>query len=503
MTQLTAKALKFFEDRGISPENVLRMGVYSAQRVTTGDESRAEPSASGNIIAFPFFERGEVVAEKYRGAAKRFLQRPNPRKTFYNSDILDDPSLHDGRAALVIVEGEIDCLSVIEAGCPFVVSVPDGAPPARDGDGKLIDIPDDDPADVDPEHDEKFAFVANNWERLKLVKRIIVATDADEPGRRLAAEIVRRLGRVRCYFVTFPAGCKDMNDVLVQAGGKAVIELIFAAKPYPVSGVYSYSDLPEEPEFCALITGWGRLDEFLKVYRPALMVVTGLANHGKSAWTAQLVAQLAAFHHWPVAIASFEMRLRPFVTDRLAAVFLDGKPRQLWSFAEHCAARNWLDEMFCFIAPEPDCEAVHDIGWLLIKAEAAVIRHGAKVLLVDPWNEIEHAKRRDETLTEYTSRALRELKDFGRRFDVLVIVVAHPAKGSVSKSPEELTLYDVSDSAAFQNKADLGLVIARLGDVAMDRQTGIYVRKIRYQPDAGKIGAIELVFDPESGLFSH
>jgi hypothetical protein len=43
--------------------------------------------------------------------------------------------------------------------------------------------------------------------------------------------------------------------------------------------------------------------------------------------------------------------------------------------------------------PEPDCEAVHDIGWLLEKAEAAIIRHGAKVLLIDPWNQVGKARR--------------------------------------------------------------------------------------------------------------
>jgi twinkle protein len=93
-------------------------------------------------------------------------------------------------------------------------------------------------------------------------------------------------------------------------------------------------------------------------------------------------------------------------------------------------------------------------GWLLEKAEVAIIRHGAKVLLIDRWNEVEHAPRRAETLTEYTNRALRGAEGFWRRFDVLIIVVAHPAKGAVYKAPEELTLYDVSDPAAFQNNAD-------------------------------------------------
>jgi twinkle protein len=142
------------------------------------------------------------------------------------------------------------------------------------------------------------------------------------------------------------------------------------------------------------------------------------------------------------------------------------------------------------------------VSWLIEKAEVAVIRHGARVAVIDPWNEIEHSRRREESLTEYTNRALRELKDFGRRFDVLVIVVAHPTKSATNKSPEELTLYDVSDSAAFQNKADLGVIVARLGDLATDNLTGVFVRKVRYQPDTGTIGAIELTFDRAAGMFS-
>ena len=97
---------------------------------------------------------------------------------------------------------------------------------------------------------------------------------------------------------------------------------------------------------------------------------------------------------------------------------------------------------------------------------------------------------------------MRDLKDFGRKFDLLIIIVADPIKAAITKNPEELTLYDVSDSAAFQNKSDLGVVIARLGDVTIDKLTGVFVRKIRYQPDTGKIGAVELTFDPESRLFS-
>lgn len=514
MAILSPKAVKFFEARAISGETAARMGIYTGRRVTTGDEGFAvEPDPTGDVLVFPFIDDGKEVAAKYRMAGKRFAQKPGCPKTFYNVGVLNDPVLTERDNPLVIVEGELDCLAVIEAGYPFVVSVPDGAPPARDGDGKLIHVPET-AFDVDPENDGKFSFIANNWERLKWVKHIILAVDGDEPGQRLAAELVRRLGRPRCSFVTYPAKdcvtgkdgalrpAKDMNEILEQFGSEAVLGLIKDAQPYPVSGVYKFSQLPNEPEPVPVTTGWGRLDPYLKLYAPALMVVTGPAGHGKSTWTTQLSANIATIHGWGVGIASFEMRTK-YVADGLRSAFLDGKLRRDWTELDKARSLEWLEKNFVFIAPEPDDEDVHDVAWILDKAAAAVIRHGIKVLLVDPWNELEHARRRDESPTEYVGRALQMIKSFARRYGVLVIVVAHPTKGSVAnKAIEDLSLYDIADSAHFQNKADLGVVIARMGDPTVDTLSAVFVKKVRYQPDAGKQGVIELNYDQHRRTFS-
>ena len=84
-------------------------------------------------MVFPFLERGVVVNEKYRAPGKKFWQRAGGRRTFWNSDALDDPALEAGHQALVITEGELDALTAIECGFPLSVSVPDGAPPVPEG----------------------------------------------------------------------------------------------------------------------------------------------------------------------------------------------------------------------------------------------------------------------------------------------------------------------------------------------------------------------------------
>jgi twinkle protein len=506
MSEIAAAALRWFEKRGIDAETVVRSGIYT---VAKGADGELTPSATGNVIVFPYLESGKEVAAKYRAAGKRFWQKAGARKTFFNDDVLLDPSLASGDQALVITEGEMDCLSCLQAGYPFAVSVPDGAPPARDASGKLIDVPEG-TADVDPDNDEKYRYIVNNWEALAKVKRIVIATDGDEPGVRLAAELVRRLGRVRCYFVAYPKEavvddgegrkrpCKDLNEVLLAFGAAEVVRIIASATPYPVAGVYRLSAFPQEPDLMPVSTGWEMLDDHLKVYAPAFMVVSGVAGAGKSSWANQLVANLALRHEWTIAIASFEMRVRPYVTDTLCSVLLD-EPRRFWTQSNRDVAAKWMENRFVFIAPEPDDEATHDINWLLERAEVAVIRHGARVLLIDPWNEIEHERRRDESISDYTGRAIRELKSFGRRFDVLVIVVAHPTKNAVEKGADKITLYDISDSSAFANKADIGVIIARLS--GSEPGSSIIIRKIRYQPDAGRLGTVDLFFDEDRRIF--
>lgn len=381
--------------------------------------------------------------------------------------------------AHISVCGNCDMLTARQCGFPFSVSVPDGAPPATykynpDGD------------------DNKFSYLIEEWDRLKSIKKIIIAVDDDPPGKVLANELVRRLGKVRCYWVQYPEGCKDLNEVLVKHGPEAVKNVLNAPKPYPVNGLYKLSDYPAEPELKPLSTGWKSLDQNLLMFFPCFMVVTGLAGGGKSTWTNQLVAQMAAHHGWKSAIASFEMRLEPYVTDTLRAVYLD-KEKSQWSSHDVLESNRWIENHFVFIAPSADDEEDHDLDWLIERAAAAVIRHGIRILVIDPWNEIEHAKSRHESLTEYTGRAIRSLKKFGMDFDCLVILVAHPTKGAANKDPTDISLYDVSDSAHFANKADLGVVIAREPHSLV---TNVITRKVRFQPDTGVPGTVSLSYDP-------
>jgi twinkle protein len=308
MKTLGPIGVELFERRNISAETAARYGIYTARRQS---DAIVIPASDGNVVVFPFVERGIVVNEKYRAPGKKFWQLSGGRRTFWNSDALDDPALEAGHQSLVITEGEIDALTSIECGFPLSVSVPDGAPAVPEG-----EKPDElEPIDPGSEHAGKFEYLWINRDRLKQIKRFILATDSDRPGQRLRAELVRRLSPSRCMFVEYPPDCKDLNDVAMHHGKEAVAAVLNAAKPYPVRGLYRLSDYPDREVLPTFGTGWWTVDNHLRLFAGEFMVVTGIPGHGKSTWVLNLLCNLSVLYGWRAAVFSPEMPTVPHLRD--------------------------------------------------------------------------------------------------------------------------------------------------------------------------------------------
>lgn len=90
-------------------------------------------------------------------------------------------------------------------------------------------------------------------------------------------------------------------------------------------------------------------------------------------------------------------------------------------------------------------------------------RYGIRGLLVDPYNELDHQRPSHMSETEYVSQMLTKIKRFAQHHDVHVWFVAHPRQLRDWKG-QPPTMYDISGSAHFINKADNGLVIHRNRD---------------------------------------
>jgi twinkle protein len=468
----------FLEGRGLSIELATRFGIHTANVKGT------KPGAS--VLVFPYMENGAVVNEKFRMLPKeKFWQLSDKRKIFWNADALDDPALEAGLQPLVICEGELDALAAVQSGFPLSVSVPDGAPPPTHH-----GAPQEEHGPIGDESSGRYEFLWNARDKLKRVKRFVLATDGDAPGSKLREELTRRLSAGRCSFLEYPIGCKDINDVLRKGGAEAVALLINGAKQCPVRGLYRLSDYPDEGELKTFTSGWPLLDQHFKLFMGEFIVITGIPQHGKSSFALQLLAHLANLHGFRAAIFSPEMKIVPVVRDRFRSI---KSGRANYSTPEINA---WIEDNFVFIGADPLRQVeddYFDLEWIIDKATEAVLRDGIRVLLLDPWNEVEHARQKGESMTDYVARGIRMLKRFARDYNVIVIVVAHPTKMARGKDGklERPTLYDISDSAHWYNKPDHGLVIYRQFETEV---SDIDIVKSRFD-EAGETGMVKMKFD--------
>jgi twinkle protein len=470
---LTDSAIKFFDERGITIE------VLARNRIAIERVWMPQLEDEANCVAFPYLRNGDVVNVKYRDNNKNFRQISGAEKTLYKYDDIDDE-------CTIICEGEMDALALEVAGFKNAVSVPDGAP-----------------APTAKTMDTKFSFLED--ERLDKVKRFILAVDNDEPGRKLEEELSRRLGRERCAKVTWVQGCKDANEVLIKMGADVLRECIESAQIYPVEGVVSVFDI--EDDLQNLLdnglpqgepTGWSSVD---KLYTPAAgqwTLVTGIPSMGKSEWLDALAINIAESAGWVFGVCSPENQPITWHTAKLLEKRMSKRIKAgALSEREFTEAKHWLANHFHFILPEqPTLENV------LEKAKVLVRRHGLKGLIIDPYNELDHTRRKEGiSETEYVSSFLTQLRTFARQQSVHIWLVAHPAKLFKDKDgtypvPDG---YTVSGSAHFYNKAD-NIIAVHRDTSNPNASTEVHVQKIRSRW-LGNRGVANLKWRSDCGRF--
>jgi twinkle protein len=482
-TALSPQALAWFEKRGIPAAVLERNGVHSCRVYMP--QLEAETSA----VAFPYLRGSELVNHKYRDGKKNFRMETGAERILYK---LDDVNAE----TLVWVEGEIDALSVEVAGITSCVSVPDGAP-----------------AETAKDYSAKFTFLDSAAELLAGVKRHVIAVDGDGPGRRLEDELARRLGREKCWRVKWPHGVKDANEVLVKNGAEELRWYLENAEPFPIEGVFSTES--ESDKIVQLFrngferghkTGWASLDPHYTVRPGEFTVVTGVPGSGKSNFVDALLVNLARQHGWSFALFSpenqpLEDHMGRMIEKYIGLPFSDG-PTPRMSEDDLGEGMEWARQHFWWILPNDETQ--WEIGWILARAKELVYRHGIRGLVIDPWNEIEPQRSRDENETEYVSRVLRTVRQWGRQHGVHVWIVVHPTKLYRDKDGKYPipNLYDCAGSSHWRNKADNGLCIWRDFDPNTGRPLAVdvYVQKIRFR-QIGKLGKVTLHYDAPTATY--
>lgn len=466
----------YLKTRGISKETADRMKLFSAEKWFSRLNRKTQ------AVGFPYYRGGALTAAKYRSIEdKDFIQDGGGAHDLFGIDNVDTT------LPLIIVEGEIDALTLIECGIPNAVSVPGGAP-LKVSEGK-----------VHPSEDRRFSFIWNANEIIEAVPSVIIATDNDVPGQALAEELARRIGKDKCKLVKLTH--KDLNEVFLKDGSEAVHKIIAEASPYPVAGLSPAADFEERLNDLwfkgtgkGASTGYQNLDMIYTVVPGQMTVVTGYPSGGKSNFVDQLMVNLARQEDWKFALCSFENSPEIHIS-RLMEIykekkFFNGDNRM--SDDERKESFKWVDDHFTFLTSESAEPATIDS--ILARLKVAVSRTGIRGAVIDPYNYIETT--RDATETETISAMLTKIQAFAKSYGVHVWFVAHPAK--MQRSGNELPRPDgmsISGSMAWWAKADVGLTVHR-----QEFHTEIVIWKCRYRW-VGTQGEMKLQFQKETGTY--
>jgi 5S rRNA maturation endonuclease (ribonuclease M5) len=213
VTPLSDTWVEYFLSRNINQETLVKMSL------SEGIEFMPGAGRKVSTIQFPYKKNGQVVNIKYRDVDKNFMLAKGAELIFYNIDGLK------GEDEAIIVEGEIDALTLIQKGFTNTISVPNGA---SKGENKLIYV---------------------DLGDFKNINKILIATDNDEPGNKLADDLARLLGVERCHRLEL-GEFKDINEMLCKQGDIDLLnitpfkELLTAQ----VSEIWKDILISEEPE---------------------------------------------------------------------------------------------------------------------------------------------------------------------------------------------------------------------------------------------------------------
>jgi len=421
---MTMDAMKWLQEaRKLDAALLLRMGIKEI----------SHPSL-GQCLAFPYRVKGKSEAAKFRTVDKQWRSTQNAKRGLYNQDVLiSRPDL-----PIVITEGEIDCLTVIQSGFIRAVSLPDGWTEKGNKTDALLEA-------------EKM---------LRDSPFVIVAGDNDKAGESLPKAIANILSGHDVRQAFWPDGCKDANDVLMAFGEGEVAACLNSARRIDPPGgfITGLSDLPPLSQRRVLRTGIDWVDRRLAFEVGAMSVGTGTPGAGKSTLTTWALYQVARNERVRIGMLSFETH--PHRTRDHFARLHSGLPFEKLTAQQRDKALKWMDDHFRIVHRTYEQNTGHNIGWLHSMIYTLAVRDQCKLIVVDPWNELEHLPEPGESLTNYINFALQQIRQWAEKYEVHICLIAHPKKLESFKGQVKPPMgYDVADSAAFFNKPALGFTV--------------------------------------------
>lgn len=472
-TELSEKAVKYFESRKISQFVLRRL------KITSGLDWMPQFTGEVETIHFNYFENDELINIKYRGPKKSFKIFKDGKLTFYNIDSIKKEN------ECIIVEGEFDCLAFCEVGKFNTISVPNGA--------------------------KNFQFLDNSIDDLNHIETVYIAVDNDEAGIELRKELIRRIGQDRCRVVDF-GEYKDANDVLIHKNKDTLLKCLENAKQIPLSGVQFVADVFDEMlngfrfgKESGTTTYLPTVDQHWKWRKGEVTIWTGYMNEGKSCFLSQLAILKAKYENWKFAVFCPENYPIGEYYDELIHCYVgkstDKSYSNVMSEAEYIQAAEFIHEHFFAIMPENE----FFIDIILDRMKYLIRKAGVNACIIDPYNQVEHLMDKGQREDLYISKFMSTIKRFSIDNNVSFHLVAHQLT-PIFKGKEDYPQpdgYKIKGGGTFADKADNVVAVWRpfRRSNYQDATVRIIASKIKKQKLVGVPGEVDIYYAPERNQY--
>ena len=437
-------AIAYMASRGISEE------VTRRYQITTQNDK-------DNILVFPFFdEKNTLTFVKYRNT--EYSKETGGNKEWCEAKckpiLFGMAQCSTESRELIITEGQMDSLSVVEAGYNNAVSVPTGA--------------------------KGFTWIPYCWDWIKQnFDTIIVFGDHEKGKITLLEELQRRFGdMVKNVRPEDYKDCKDANEIL-RTYGKEQIKACIGNAVFPkTKQIIELADVVDVDvfEIPKVGTGIKQLDRLLYGGLPmgGVVLVSGKPGDGKSTFASQILinAVKQGFNCFAYSGELPNYLFKAWIDFQIAGSQHIFEYSNKWgdrnfkiSDSNKKEIGNWYrDKIFLY---DNTAIADEETKSLITLIEQAIGRYNTKVVLLDNlMTAIELEMDLSQDKYERQSLFIKKLAKVALSHNILIILVAHKRKNNFSSNEND----EVAGSSDISNIATLNIVYDRDKELGDDKR---------------------------------
>ena len=424
------QAIRYLLSRGIS------MKVAQKYNITVQDKY-------DNVLVFPFYDDNEELQFiKYRKTD--FDKTKDKNKEWCEASckpILFGMNHCDfENKTLIITEGQIDSLSLVEAEIPNAVSVPTGA--------------------------KGFTWIPHCWNFLKKFETLIVFGDHEKGHITLLDELAQRFeGIVKHIRPEDYLGCKDANEILQKHGKEALVKAVEQAVVVEHPQIKVLADIKRVDlgKLEKFSTGLSSLDSMIGgFFFGQLILLTGERGEGKSTIASQFgtYAIKAGYSCFFYSGELVNWYFKAWFDAQVAGLtHMNKKVSDLGfvTYSVDASVENDMEKWY------QDKAFIFDSGNLaerktplLDVIKTAIRQYGCRFIVVD---NLMSAMVDDVSSDQYQQQTVfvNSLAKIAKQFNVVVLLIAHPRKKQVEGFDND----DVAGSSNITNLVDVVMRFAR------------------------------------------